>query len=327
MLREKSVANTKQAVDIAPPSRLRRLFIEMWETRWCYIFMIPALVTTAMFTLYPSFESWRLSFYDWAGFASDPFYIGLENYKEVVNDEFFWNAFTNSFLFIFVSVPIKLTIGLFLAIILNDRALRLAPIFRTMFYLPVITTTAIVGIVMTFIFSPFNGPTNRILLDLSIVERPIDFLGDPSSALITVALVEAWKWMGNPMIYWLAALQTVPQELYEAARVDGANWRQQFRFITFPIILPFAVVITLIVSINTLNVFALVQTMTGGGPFFASEVMEVYIYRTAFGASNSVTLPRLGYASAAAVFFGIAVMVITVLQAIVSRRVSRVRGG
>jgi multiple sugar transport system permease protein len=113
------------------------------------------------------------------------------------------------------------------------------------------------------------------------------------------------------MIYWLAALQVVPQDLYEAARIDGANRWSLHKDITLPMVFPFAVVIVLITIVGSLNVFGLIQTMTGGGPFFASEVMEVYIYRNAFGEGG---IPRLGYASAAALFFGMTVLGLSLLQ-------------
>ncbi len=297
------------------------------KNSWIYVFMIPSLVLTALFTLYPIFASAYFSLFQWSGFTADPFYIGFQNFEQVVVDSQFWNAFKNSFIFMLTSVPIKLTLALAIAIVLNDRALRMAPVFRTMFFIPVITTTAIVGIVMTFIMSPFNGPINMTLMDLGIIARPIDFLGDPKSSLFSVVGVEIWKWLGNPMIYWLAALQTIPPSLYEAAEVDGANWWRKFVYITLPMIKPFAIIIILITAVGTLNVFALVQTMTGGGPFFSSEVMEVYIYRTAFGASNSMTLPRIGYASAAAMFFGISVMFIAVLQAVAARWANKERAG
>jgi len=310
----------------APPPQ-RTLWRQLFKHRWVYLFMLPALILTVMFTLYPIFASFYFSFFQWSGFTADMFYIGGQNYSEVQVDSQFWNAFKNSFVFMLSSVPIKLTLALIIAIVLNDRALRLAPIFRTMFFVPVVTTTAIVGIVMTFIMSPFNGPINGILLDLGLIGRPIDFLGDPKLALFSVVGVEIWKWLGQPMIYWLAALQTIPLSLYEAAAVDGANWWRKFFYITMPMLKPFAIVIVLITAIGTLNVFALVQTMTGGGPFFASEVMEVYIYRTAFGSANSLTLPRIGYASAAAVFFGLSVMVLAIIQTIAAHWANRERAG
>ena len=308
-------------------SQKRKLMQRVVQHRWVYLFMLPSLILTAMFTLYPIFASFYYSLFQWSGFTSDAFYIGTQNYADVVVDNRFWNAFKNSFVFMLSSVPIKLSLALVIAIILNDRALRLAPVFRTMFFVPVVTTTAIVGIVMTFIMSPFNGPINTIMLDLGLIARPIDFLGDPKISLFSVVGVEIWKWLGNPMIYWLAALQTIPSSLYEAAEVDGANWWRKFFFITMPLLKPFAIVIVLITAVGTLNVFALVQTMTGGGPYFSSEVMEVYIYRTAFGAANSMTLPRLGYASAAAAFFGVSVMFLATIQIFSARWASRERAG
>ena len=132
----------------------------------------------------------------------------------MIQDKFFWSAFGRSFLFMFTSVPVKLTLALIIAIILNDVALRLSPVFRTLFFIPVVTTTAIVGIVMTFILSPFNGPINLSMVFLGILDRPIDFLGEADSALWTVVGVEIWKWLGQPMISWLAALQTVPHACF-----------------------------------------------------------------------------------------------------------------
>jgi ABC-type sugar transport system permease subunit len=165
--------------------------------------------------------------------------------------------------------------------------------------------------VMTFIFSPIDGPINMFLLQLGLIDFPVEFLSDPDTALWTVVAVYIWKWFGVTMIYWLAALQVVPRDLYEAARIDGASAIRMHRSITLPMILPFALVIVLITVVSALNIFGLVQTMTGGGPFFATEVMELYIYRNAFGAGQ---LPRLGYASAAAIFFGVTVLTISLLQ-------------
>lgn len=319
------------AIRTAPPPIVtagrRRPAKPVWqrmvEARWCYLFMLPGMILTGMFTFYPIVASMYFSLLQWSGFTTNATFIGLANYAEVIQDRFFWAAFGRSFLFMFTSVPVKLTLALIIALILNDAALRLSPVFRTLFFIPVVTTTAIIGIVMTFILSPFNGPINLSMLFLGILERPIDFLGEADSALWTVIGVEIWKWLGQPMIYWLAALQTVPPVLYEAAKVDGASVWQQFRNITAPLIKPFAIVIVLITAVGTLKVFALVQTMTGGGPFFATEVMEVYIYRTAFGSAASQTLPRLGYASATAVFFGFTVMALAVIQWLVARRVNR----
>jgi ABC-type sugar transport system permease subunit len=301
----------RQATRAGTRPRRRSLGQQMWRYKWCYVFMIPSLVLAALFTAYPIVASWYFSFLDWSGFTAERTWTGLANYREVIHDQYFWSAFGHSFLFMAASVPPRLILALIVALILNDQALKLAPLFRTLFFLPVVTTAAIVGIVMTFVFSPFNGPLNKALLSVHILGQPIDFLGNPQTALWTVIAVFIWKNFGITMIYWLAALQTIPAELYEAARVDGAGARQLFLRITVPLITPFTIIILLITVVQTLRVFAIVQTMTGGGPFFASEVIEVYIYRTAFGTGG---IPRLGYASAAAVFFGVTTFVIAALQ-------------
>jgi multiple sugar transport system permease protein len=261
---------------------------------------------------------------DWSGVSADRSFIGFANYAELVGDSYFWQAFVRSFGFALVTVPIRLGLALVVAIVLNDRALKLSPMFRTFFFVPVVTTTAIVGILMQFLFSPFNGPINQVLLTTGLVSAPIDFLGNPATALWTVMAVQVWKTFGITMIYWLAALQTIPAELYDAARVDGAGTVQILRAITLPLLKPFAAIIALITAVNTLRVFDLVQTMTGGGPFFASEVMEVYIYRHAFSI-QAFSAPRLGYASAAGVLFGVSVMAVALVQGWVLRRANAAR--
>jgi multiple sugar transport system permease protein len=287
------------------------LWNRIWAARWCYLFMIPSLVLTAGFTLYPTVMSWYFSMLDWSGFGSDRDWAGLENYREVIGDDLFWDAYIRSFLFALVGAPIKIGLALLVAILLNDASLRFTSFYRTMFFLPVVTSSAIIGIVMTFIFSPLDGPINKILLQVGFIDYPVDFLGDPDTALWTVVAVYIWKWFGVTMIYWLAALQVVPRDIYEAAKLDGANAWRMHRTITLPMIMPFALVIVLITLVSALNIFGLVQTMTGGGPFFTTEVMELYIYRNAFGTGG---LPRLGYASAAAIFFGVTVLALSLMQ-------------
>lgn len=220
-----------------------------------------------------------------------------------------------------ITVPIRLIASLIVAIMLNNPRLPFAKFFRTALFLPVVTTTAIIGIVMQFVFDPAGGPINIMLLKTGIVDRPMNFLGDSSSALYTVMGVHIWKWFGVTMIYWLAALQTINQDLYEAAKVDGANARDVFWHITLPLLKPFALIIGILTFIDTMEVFDLVLTMTGGGPFFSTEVIDVFIYRQAFAA----TIPRLGYASAAAVAFGLLTIVLAIIQVLALRNARSAR--
>jgi multiple sugar transport system permease protein len=299
----------------------RGMLARLWADRWIYLFLLPTAVLYTMYTLWPVGVSYWYSLLNWNGFGEEGTYIGLANYREVFQDSFFWNAVGNTFLFAAVTVPIRLFLALAVAIMLNNRRLPFATLFRTALFLPVVTTTAIVGVVMQFVFDPAGGPVNIALLELGLVDRPINFLGDSSTAIYTVMSVHIWKWFGVTMIYWLAALQTINQELYEAARVDGANAWRLFRDITLPILTPFTLIIATLTFLDTLEVFDLMLTMTGGGPFFSTEVIDIFIYRQAFAA----TIPRLGYASAAAVAFGLLTLVIAIGQFLAVRYARRVR--
>ncbi|HEY8745574.1 MAG TPA: sugar ABC transporter permease [Chloroflexota bacterium] len=143
----------------------------LWKARWCYLFAAPSLLLATAFSFYPTVASWYFSLLDWSGLTSSFTFIGLANYQEVIHDSYFWQAFLRSFLFMFAAVPIKFVLTLIVAIILNDKLLRLSPLFRTLFFLPVVTTAAIDGIVMTFLFSPVNGPINRALIDVHILPK------------------------------------------------------------------------------------------------------------------------------------------------------------
>jgi multiple sugar transport system permease protein len=305
------------------PTGRRRRRLGRWGVD--YLFLVPGLAIFGAFILWPLLASEWFSFLDWSGFDSNRVFVGLDNYRELVADSFFWDAFRRSFVFMLATVPVQMLVSLVLAVALNDRLLKLSALFRTLIFLPVVTPVAVIGIVMTLMLSPFNGPVNMALLDWGLAPRTIDFLGSPRLALWTLAAIFVWKWVGVTMVYWLAALQTVPAELFEAARLDGVKGWQVTVFVVMPMILPFAIVIALISAISALNVFPLIQATTQGGPFYSTEVMEVYIFRTAF-ASAAGQVPRLGYASAAAVFFGLSILVLTVGQVLAARHIRRERG-
>jgi len=288
----------------------------IWADRWIYVFLLPTLTLVGAFTIYPVIASIWFSFLDWNGFERAGSFIGLGNYSELVADPLFWNAFKNTVVFLLLAVPLRVGLALLLAIILNAR-FPLVRVFRTAIFLPVVTTAAIVGVVMRYVLDPTGGPLNIALLNSHILGQPLNFLGSAGLALYSAVGIWVWKWLGITLIYWLAALQTIPRDLYEAAELDGANAWTRFRFITLPLLTPFTLIITLITVIDATNVFDLMLTLTGGGPFYATEVIDIYVYRQAF-TSN---VPRLGYASAAAIFFGLSFIVIAVLQIVALRHI------
>ncbi|WP_304942440.1 carbohydrate ABC transporter permease [Vallitalea guaymasensis] len=277
------------------------------NVKWCWIFMLPTIILYLIFTAWPIFSSFYYATMNWSGLSVTKEFVGLKNFIEVAKDPYFWSAYWNSFKFMFGVVPIHLVIGLLLAVVLNNKLLKFAKVYRTLFFLPVVTTASIVGIIMIFILGA-DGPVNSLLMSIGIIKNPINWLGDPKYAMSSVILISGWKNLGINMIYWLAALQSIPSELYEAAKVDGCNSRQIFRHITFPLIIPIGAVIALLNIVGSLKVFDIVKTMTNGGPFFSTDVVSTYIYRYAF--SSEMGLPRIGYASAAGIFFGITIIIV-----------------
>lgn len=282
---------------------------------WCWIFMLPTVSLYIAFQGIPILSSIFYSTLDWSGMSSSATFIGLANFKELFQDELFINAIANSFKYMLMAVPVQLVLSLSLAYILNSVGLKGTSFYRTLFFLPVITTASIVGIIMVFVFGTM-GPVNAVLMAFGL-DRPINFLGSSTSALFTVMLIGVWKDVGIYMIYWIAALQSVPQDVYEAAAIDGAGKGRIFFSIVVPIIMPIGIVITTLCTINSLKVFDIVQTMTEGGPFFATDVAATFVYRTAY--SSSIGMPRLGYASAAAMIFGLLVVSIGVILASIKK--------
>lgn len=292
----------------------------IWRDRWIFVFLLPTVLLVGAFTIYPVAASIWFSLLDWNGFERLGEFIGFANYAELTKDPLFWNAFRNTLLFMVLAVPLRVGLALLLAILLN-QVFPLVRLFRTAIFLPVVTTAAIVGVVMRYVLDPTSGPINIVLLNFGLLEQPMNFLGQAGLALYSAVGVWVWKWLGITLIYWLAALQTIPKDALEAAEIDGANAWDRFRTITLPLLTPFTVIITLITVIEATNVFDLMLTLTGGGPFYATEVIDIFVYRQAFASST----PRLGYSSAAAIFFGVCFILLAIVQVIVIARLRRRR--
>ncbi len=301
----------------ATPAAARTVPRRRRPSLWIYVFLAPTVVLFGMYTVWPSVSSLVYSTLEWRGLGLERSFTGLENYRRLLTDPLFWKSLWITLLIIVVTVPLRVGAGLLLALVLNNPRLPLAGLLRTAFFVPVVATTAIVGIVMGFVLDPSAGPINEVLSIFGA--GPVDFLGSSRTSLWAVMGVHVWKWLGVTLIYWLAALQTVPRELLEAAETDGAGPAARLRHVTLPLLRPFAVIIVVLTVIETMQIFDLVVTMTGGGPYFSTLATEVYIYDTAFGAAR----PDLGYASAIGVAFGVLTVLLMVLLTLVMRLAQR----
>lgn len=267
-----------------------------------------------VFTAYPIVMSYVYAFFNWSGIGPMNQFVGWQNFANVTSDPVFWSDFRHSMIYMIGQTVCVIPTTFFIALLVNQKWLKGRAIYRTILFLPVVTTTAIVGIVMQYIFGNQNALVNDALLAAHLIHQSIPWLGEPNTAMGVLIVVGSWKYFGIVMVYWLAGFQSLPEEVFESAKIDGANFFQSLWHITLPLLKPVAAVILLLTVVNGLFVFDLVETLTGGGPYYGTETVDVYIYRYAFASGG---FPRIGYASAAAVLYGITITLISLMIGIV----------
>ncbi len=288
--------------------------------RWSYLYLAPMLVLVAVFTIYPLFASLGYTFYKWNGIGDPTVFVGFQNFLQVMHDPIFWGSFQHTFIYMLILVPIQLTLALILALVLNNPKLRFAAFYRSVYFLPVVTSPAVIGVIFQLILANFGDSIDKLLAALHITTQQIDWLGDPRFALGCIIGIGIWNTLGYNLVYFLAGLQTIPTELYEAAKIDGANAFHRFTQVTVPMLRPIGLVIVILAVLGSLQVFDLVQVLTQGGPYFATEVVNTYIYHQAFGNGGiNYTDPNIGFASAASFFYGIILMLLAGLQVLIFR--------
>ena len=179
-----------------------------------YLFLLPWFALFVLYTLAPIVSSWYYAFLDWSGFEASGTFVGLANFKAILQDDLFWNAIGNTFLFVATAAPLRFVAALLLAVILNGTLVPSRGVFRTLIFTPVVTTGAIIGIIMGILLDPGGGPINTFLVQIGLLNQPINFLATAETAFPTAVGIWSWKWLGVTLVYWLAALQTIPNELY-----------------------------------------------------------------------------------------------------------------
>lgn len=270
-----------------------------------YAFLLPNFIGFLIFTLIPVVFSFVLCFMEWD--TSNPMkFVGIDNFKTMLKDETFFISLWNTIYYTLAVVPGTLVIALVLALILN-KGLRATNLFRSIFFFPYISSLVAIAVAWNMLFQPEMGPINGILRTMGI-SNPPGWTTSVQWALPAVILVGIWKSMGYYMIIYLAGLQGIPKQLYEAATVDGASGWKQFWKITVPMLTPTTFFVTIMLIINSFKVFDQIAVMTNGGPGRATNVLVYYIYNQAFINFN------MGYASAIALVLFVLVLTITIIQ-------------
>nr|WP_062447740.1 sugar ABC transporter permease [Thalassobacillus devorans] len=271
-----------------------------------YFFLAPALVLLGVFLLYPMGAAFYYSFTDFYILTPDDVsFIGLENFKYIVEDAQFRQAFWNTVYFSVIVVPVQLSVALGLALLINKK-LRFRVFFRTAFFSPVVMSLVVVSILWTFMYNPNEGLINQLLQTVGIPPQP--FLTSPDQAMNSIIVMSVWQGAGFQMMIFLAGLQNIPNHLYEAADIDGASSWQKFWHITLPGLRNIALFIFITISIAAFKLLVQPMIMTQGGPLGTTKSLVYHIYETGFNYRD------VGYASAMAVVFTVIVLVITIIQ-------------
>jgi putative chitobiose transport system permease protein len=281
--------------------------LERRRTFAAYMFLAPAFAFLLIFLVVPLIQVIYYSFTDF-DLLTPPTWIGLENYSQLFQDELFWQSILKSFTYLIVT-PILIVLSIILAIVVN-RPLRGIAVFRALYYIPVVISAVAIGIIFDFVFAEPVGLINGLLRQLGLIERPIHFLTEPDLILPSIMGVTVWRGIGYYMVMFLAGLQSIPEELYEAAAIDGANRFQQHLYVTVPLLRPVITFVAVISSISALRAFDEIFILTNGtgGLLDAGLTTIFYLYRQAFDFLN------IGYAAAIAVVFTIITMVLSVVN-------------
>ena len=271
-----------------------------------WLFISFASVLIIIFIFYPMVISLITSFK--SGMGNNLEYVGLANYNKLFQDSVLRTAVGNTFIYLFIQVPIMTILALVFAVLLNDKSLKFRGFFRTAIFLPCVTSLVAYSIIFKSLLSP-TGLINSQLIAIHFIQQPVQWLQDPFWAKVAIIIAITWRWVGYDMIFYLAGLQNIDPSIYEAAKIDGASGITQFFKITAPLLKPIILLTTIMSTSGTLRLFDEVVNLTKGGPANATLTISQYIYNLCFKYA-----PNFGYASAVSYSIVIMVAILTFMQ-------------
>jgi raffinose/stachyose/melibiose transport system permease protein len=243
-----------------------------------WLFLAPSLAIYSVVVVYPMIYSAWLSLFRWDGVAPTKIFVGLDNYGVLLTqNDVFWIALRNNAIWLVAALLLPTSIGLGLASLLNSR-FRGSHIFRSVFYFPSVLSLAVVGLIWTWIYHPDLGLLNQLLTASGLQSLTRNWLSDPNIALYPVIIAATWNAVGLPMLLFLAGLQTIPEELHEAAKVEGAGPVRRFLYVTFPLLRETTLIVLAITAINALKAYDIIYAMTNGGPANSTQLLSTWMY-------------------------------------------------
>lgn len=278
------------------------------------VFLLPAVLVFAVVVVWPVIQSARYSMYSWNGLGPLSDFVGLDNYRQLLADPIFWKALGNNIFILLWSLAVQIPLAVMLAILLTGRIKGLG-FFRTVYFSPFVLSSVVVGLLWQWVYNPSFGLANSLLGSIGLEQLKSSWLGSERTVMASIMVVSTWRDLGFYVVILVAAIQGIPEELYSAAKVDGASGWQLHRYITVPLLRRTLLTVSVLSTIGALQFFDLVWVMTGGGPYHSSEVVTTYMFKMAF------QLRDWGYATTLAfVLFCITFVVVVAFLAFVQSR-------
>lgn len=285
-----------------------------------FFMLLPSVFMLCVVSIYPFIWVFRYVCYDYNGMTS--YYTGAHNFMRMLGDTTFWQSVGHTFEYAALKLVFIVPLSLIMAVLMNQK-LKGSGLFRGIYFMPTIISSAVSSMVFAFIFAAYNGILNAILRSLGIIEQNINWLGDKSTAMWTVIIVAIWGGFGNYMIYFMSGLSSVPEDVYESAKIDGANGIQTFFRITLPLLSPMLKVILMLAITGAFKDYESIMVLTQGGPNNRTQVMFLYIYQLIFGSSNLST-PQIGYGTVLSLVAALIVGIVTAVYLFLSRKLDDV---
>lgn len=271
------------------------------------MFMMPAFIIFSMFIVIPMISSFYFSLTDWNGLNPHFNFIGLKNYRNLIRDTEVWIALKNTVIFALLVTILQNVLSLGLAMLVDGTG-WITRFLRVFYLIPALLSALAIGFIWSYMYNPVFGVINMALENIGLSSWTQDWLGDPKWSMLSVVFTNIWQWAGLSLVIYLAGLQAIPSDLYEAADIDGANRWHQFKHITFPLIAPAFTVNILISIIGSFKVFDIIFVMTKGGPGTATESLAILLYKKAFNYNE------MGYGTAIAIVMFFIILLISVIQ-------------
>lgn len=301
----------------------RGVLSQLKREKVSYLMLLPNVIMFLIFTVYPILWAMRYMFYDYKGYGEARF-VGLGNFERVLTrDTVFWNSVVNTFVYVGGKLIITLPIAFLIAVLVHKSSRKNA-VVQSVIFTPTIMSSAVMALIFYLIFNTYNGSVNKILMSAGLIKQNVNWLG-VNYAMLTVIIIAVWGAIGNYMVYFIAGLTGISDDIYESAKIDGANETQSLFYITIPMLAPIIKMILMLALVVSFLDMQSILVLTEGGPMNATNVMFLYIYQLFFPVTSGSTVPQeFGYGAAVSVVAALIVGAVTLFYLFLARKLDKV---